>query len=245
VLSLSKHDPVALSVAVVLSSRRVWLFDLDNTIHDAGAYVFGELHRAMTAYVVRELDVSHDHADALRHAYWQRYGATLIGLVRHHDVDGHHFLHHTHRLPQLDAMLRAHPRDIAAIRRLQGRRIVLTNAPYAYAMRVLRGLRIAQLFDDVISIESMRMFGQWRPKPDARMFARLLARLKVAPTRCVLVEDTLVHQRAAHAFGIKAAWMQRYARPKSRAPEVGVHQPLKPRYVYARITSLQHLRRLK
>jgi putative hydrolase of the HAD superfamily len=61
----------------------------------------------------------------------------------------------------------------------------------------------------------------------------------------VLVEDTLVHQRTAHAFGTKAAWMQRYARPKSRGEKVGVHQPLKPRYVYAKMTSLQDLRRLK
>jgi putative hydrolase of the HAD superfamily len=229
----------------VSSSRRVWLFDLDNTLHDAGAWVFGELNRSMTAYVARELALSHAQADELRRAYWHRYGATLLGLVRHHAIDAHHFLHDTHRLPGLEGSLRADPRDVAAIRALGGRRIVLTNAPRAYARRVLSGLGIARLFDEVVSIEDMRMFGQWRPKPDTRMFRRLLSRLAVPAHRCVLVEDTLVHQRAAHALGIKTAWTRRYARPKSHVGEVGVHHPRKPQYVYARINSLQQLRRLK
>jgi putative hydrolase of the HAD superfamily len=226
-------------------SRRVWLFDLDNTLHDAGAWVFGELNRSMTDYVARELCVTRDEADALRRGYWHRYGATLIGLVRHHGVDGHGFLRDTHHLPGLEGTLWADPRDVAAIRALRGRRVVLTNAPRAYALRVLRGLGIARLFDHIVGIEDMRMFGHWRPKPDTRMFKRLLSRLEVPAHRCVLVEDTLVHQRAAHALGIKTAWTRRYSRPMSQVGEVSVHHPRKPQYVYARITSLQQLRRLK
>ena len=225
-------------------SGRVWLFDLDNTLHDAGAHVFGQLNRAMTDYVARELNLSRDDADALRKHYWHRYGATLIGLVRHHNVDPAHFLHDTHQLPDLLSSLHASPRDIAAIKALRGHRIVLTNAPLHYAVRVLRGLGIAHLFDDVVSIEQMRMFGHLRPKPDRRMFKRLLAQLQVSASRCVLVEDTLIHQKVARGLGIKTAWMKRYARPKSHISEVGVYQPAKPQYVYARIRTLQTLRRL-
>ena len=53
-------------------------------------------------------------------------------------------------------------------------------------------------FDGVLSIEDMRMFGQWRPKPDARMLRGVLVRLRVPAHRCVLVEDTLAHQKSAH-----------------------------------------------
>ena len=31
----------------------VWLFDLDNTLHDAGAWVFGQMNDTMQAYVVQ------------------------------------------------------------------------------------------------------------------------------------------------------------------------------------------------
>jgi len=72
----------------------------------------------------------------------------------------------------------------------------------------------------------------------------VLARLKLPPAHCVLIEDTLAHQRAARGVGIKAVWMQRYPRGNSHAPEVGGHACRKPAYVCARINSIQALRKL-
>jgi putative hydrolase of the HAD superfamily len=224
--------------------RRVWLFDLDNTLHDAGAHVFGALHVAMTDYMERELQVCRDEADRLRRHYWQRYGATLLGLVRHHGVAPAHFLHHTHRLPGLEEKLRSHPHDRAALRRLAGRKFVLTNAPLAYAERVLAGIGLAHLFDGVIGIEGMCMFGHWRPKPDRRMLARVAARLRVSPARCVLVEDTLAHQKAARSLGMGTVWMQRWLKHGRRGSEVGVYLHRRPAYVCVRIRSLQQLQRV-
>lgn len=66
---------------------RVWLIDLDNTLHDAMPVVFPRIHRAMVEYVARELSLGEDEADALRVRYWRSYGATLLGMIRHHDVD--------------------------------------------------------------------------------------------------------------------------------------------------------------
>ena len=222
-------------------SAPVWLFDLDNTLHDAGAHVFGELNIAMTDYVERELGVTRDEADRLRRHYWLRYGATLLGLVRHHGVAPAHFLHHTHRLPGLEERLRTHPHDRAALRRLPGRKFVLTNAPQAYAERVLSRIGLAHLFDGVIAIEGMRMFGHWRPKPDRRMLAAVTSRLGVAPSRCVLVEDTLVHQKAARSLGMRTVWMQRWLRTPRTGQEVGVYLHRRPAYVCVRIRSLQQL----
>jgi len=223
------------------AARRVWLFDLDNTLHDAGAHVFGALNVAMTDYVMGELKVDREEADRLRRHYWLRYGATLLGLVRHHGVRPAHFLHHTHRLPGLEERLRSHPHDRAALRRLPGRKFVLTNAPRAYADRVLASLGLAYIFDGVISIEGMRMFGHWRPKPDRRMFAKVAAGLGVSPARCILVEDTLVHQKAARSLGMTTVWMQRWLRPGARGSKVGVYLHHRPAYVCVRIRSLQQL----
>jgi putative hydrolase of the HAD superfamily len=225
-------------------AERVWLFDLDDTLHDASTAAFGPLTEAMTAYIARELSLDPDAAAALRVQYWRRYGATLLGLIRHHAIKPAHFLHDTHLLPGLEQRLRRHPHDAAALRRLRGRKLVLTNAPVAYAERVLRALGLRQCFDGIVGIEHMTMFGQWRPKPDMRMLRALAARLRVAPRRCVLVEDTLVHQKAGHAVGMRTVWMQRWAKRVAHGPEVGVYLHRKPTYVYARIASLQQLRRL-
>ena len=237
----------------------VWLFDLDNTLHDASHAAFEPISAAMTRYIADHLELADEAATALRQRYWKRYGATLLGLVRHHAIDAAHFLDRTHRLPDLEARLRSSAHDRAALRRLRGRKFVLTNAPRAYALRVLDSLGMAAQFDGVLSIEDMAMFGHIRPKPDARMLRRVAARLKVAPTRCVLVEDTLEHQKAARGLGMTTVWMRRYLGGRYRgapsaplqkrlrvspAPvEVGVHACPKPAYVCARINSLQKLMR--
>ena len=71
------------------------------------------------------------------------------------------------------------------------------------------------------------MFGALRPKPDARMLRRVAARLGVAPSRCILVEDTLVHLKAARSIGMRTrldAALPR--RPLSRR----VERPARPRH---------------
>lgn len=220
----------------------VWLFDLDNTLHDASHAAFARLDVAMNAYIARELRLDAERADFLRLDYWRRFGATLLGLERHHGIRAAHFLEDTHRLPGLEADLRGNARDRAALRALPGRKFVLTNAPASYAKRVLTALDLADCFEGIVSIERMRLFGHLRPKPDVRMFRVVLARLKLPAARCILVEDTLAHQRAARAAGLRSVWMQRYLWRNAHGPEVGARLRRKPAYVYARIRSLLKLR---
>jgi len=225
-----------------MSRERVWLFDLDNTLHNASHAAFRELNEHMTAYIVRELGVSQAEADALRRRYWLRYGATILGLMRHHGVKARHFLHHTHILPGLEQRVHGHAHDFAALKKLPGRRYILTNAPQAYTARVLGVLGIAHWFDGVIAIEDMHMFGHLRPKPDARMLRRTAARLRVHPSRCVLVEDTLEHQKAARRIGMKTVWMQRWARAAGAGIWAATRLKRRPVYVDRRIGCLRELR---
>lgn len=241
--------------------KRIWLFDLDNTLHDASHAAFGPMRQAMAAYMVDQLGLGVEEAAALRMHYWRRYGATLLGLIRHHGVDAAHFLAETHRHPGLEDLLRTSPHDRAALRRLPGRKFILTNAPRAYTLRVLRKLRLGRCFEGVLSIEDMHMFGDLRPKPDARLFRCVAARLQVRPSDCILVEDMLDNQKSAHSVGMRTAWMQRYldgryrghlpdaaARARHAAAAAGrskVRACPSPRYVYAKIKTLQQLLTLR
>ena len=92
---LSTSDSFARAKA--RSSQRTWLFDLDNTLHNASARIFPHISRLIREYMQQHLSLDEAEATALRQRYWRRYGATLLGLMRHHDVDPRHFLHHSHQ----------------------------------------------------------------------------------------------------------------------------------------------------
>jgi putative hydrolase of the HAD superfamily len=181
------------------NSALTWVFDLDNTLHNASPYVFPHLNRAMTQYLQDHLVLDESAADQLRDHYWRRYGATLQGLVRHHGTDPGHFLWHTHQFPALERMVLRERGLRAALQRLCGRKIVYTNAPAFYARAVLRLLQIDDLFDAVFSIEG----AGFSPKPDARGFYRLLHAQGLTPGRCVMVEDSLGNLKTAKRLGMK------------------------------------------
>ncbi|HEX4984448.1 MAG TPA: pyrimidine 5'-nucleotidase [Burkholderiales bacterium] len=182
---------------------RAWIFDLDDTLHDAQAHIFPHINLAMTRYVAALLGVDEQAAGRLREHYWRRYGATLLGLIRHHGVDPRHFLDETHRFPDLGSMVVARAELRHVLRRLPGTRIVFSNAPQDYAAAVLRALGVHDLFDDVFSIERTR----FRPKPQAHGFRRLLHEHGLDASRCIMVEDSLDNLRTARRLGMKTVWV--------------------------------------
>jgi putative hydrolase of the HAD superfamily len=209
-----------------MTRRRSWIFDLDNTLHNATPHIFPHINRAMTAYMQAHLGLDESAANELRRRYWKRYGATLLGLMRHHDIDPRHFLWHTHQFDDLARMVVREPRLRAILARLPGRKFVFSNAPVHYSRAVLKALGIADLFDGVYSIEHTR----YRPKPDCYGFLRLTRVNHLRSRRCIMVEDTLANLRTAKKLGMKTIWVTKAART--------------PGYVDASIPNLGQLPRM-
>lgn len=191
---------------------RVWIFDLDDTLHDASRHIFPHINRAMTHYLMTHLALDEDAACSLRRDYWLRYGATLNGMMRHHGTDPHHFLHHTHQFPDLAGMVLKNPALRTMLRRLPGRKVIFTNAPMGYALRVLELLRIRDQFERVFSIES----SGFRPKPMLAGFMQLLQQLGVPAARCVMVEDTPAALRTAKRLGMKTVYISQRGSQQQR-----------------------------
>ena len=200
---------------------RTWIFDLDNTLHNASPHIFPHINRAMTEYLQEHLGLDETAASELRRHYWKRYGATLTGLMRHHQTDPRHFLWHTHQFPELDRMLVREPQLRATLQRLPGRKLVFSNAPVHYSRAVLKALAIADLFDDVFSIERTR----FRPKPDSYGFLRMCRANHLKPQRCIMVEDSLDNLRTASRLGMKTVWVTRAARTPGSVDVEAVENP--------------------
>ncbi len=186
-----------------MATERTWLFDLDNTLHNASPHIFPHINRSMREYIERHLGVDKDEATRLRQTYWDRYGATLTGLVRHHGVDPRHFLHETHQFEDLHRMVVFERGLKAMLKRLPGRKIIFSNAPRHYTEAVLRLAGIRQEFDAVYSIEQLR----FRPKPAVSGFLRILRRERLEAKRCIMVEDSLANLVTARRLGIRTVWV--------------------------------------
>jgi putative hydrolase of the HAD superfamily len=194
-----------------MSEARVWIFDLDNTLHDATPHIFPHINRSMTAYLQEHLQLSEEEANALRVDYWQRYGATLSGLVKHHGTDPDHFLWHTHQFPNLANMVLREPRLRHVLKMLPGRKVVFSNAPQHYAQAVLKLLHVDDLFDDVFAIEHSR----YRPKPQMSGFLRLLRKHRLHASQCVMVEDSAENLQTAKRLGMRTVWVSAAPRAPS------------------------------
>lgn len=192
----------------MMPTSATWIFDLDNTLHNASPHIFPHLTRSMTAYLREHLQLGEEEAGTLRAHYWRSYGATLLGMMRHHGTDPDHFLRQTHAFPDLPNML-VYERGLAAmLRRLPGRKLVLSNAPREYASAVLQLMGIEGQFDAVHGIESTG----YQPKPSLAAFHSLVRTHGLIPSRCVMVEDSRDNLRPAKRLGMKTVWVTREPR---------------------------------
>jgi len=200
-------------IARLPPSRRVWIFDLDNTLHDATARIFPSMHEQINAYLQRHFGVDEEGANRMRHEFWLRYGTTLVGLMRHHGTDPRRFLAETHVFPEL-ADIVVHENALKhALARLGGMKLVFSNAPRHYVQGVLKVMGLARYFDAVYSIEDTR----YRGKPALHGFHVLLRKHNLDPHRCAFVDDILENLRTAHRLGMSTVWVNK---AKRRVPFV-------------------------
>lgn len=208
-------------------SNRIWIFDLDDTLHNASAHIFPVMNRAMTQYIMDHLELDEPEAYKLRQHYWCVYGATLKGLMRHHGVDPYHFLHETHQLLTLPEMVLHTKRLRHLLQNLKARKVIFTNAPRSYALRVLDLLGIGDCFEMVFSVES----AQFHAKPSVRGFQILLKTIQAKASDCIMLEDNRAALMTAKKLGMKTILVS-----KSLS---------KPNYVDYRISSVLALTHLK
>lgn len=176
---------------------RHWVFDLDNTLYPPEARLFDQIEVRMTEYVMRALNVDQAKANHLRQSYWEKYGTTLAGLMREHDVDPTPYLTDVHDIDF--SVLTPDPALRARIAALPGRRIVYTNGCAPYAHRVIAARGLSGLFDAVYGIEDAGFL----PKPERGAFEKVFARDGTVPSQAAMFEDDSRNLEAPFAMGMR------------------------------------------
>jgi len=179
-----------------LEDVRTWIFDLDNTLYPAHLSVFPQVSARIRDYTARLLNLGHEEADRVQKGYYQQYGTTLRGLMTEHGISPDEFLEFVHDIDH--SPLEPNPALGAAIGRLPGRKLILTNGSRRHAENVVARLGLADHFEDIYDIVA----ADFVPKPDAETYARFVARHGVDPARAAMFEDLSRNLAVPHALGM-------------------------------------------
>jgi len=174
------------------------LFDLDNTLYAPACDLFSLIDVRINRYMRDIVGIAAGEVDGLRRQYWQAYGVTLQGLIRHHGTDPEDYLAYVH---DVDVSERLDPdhrlRDVLAA--LPQRKAVFTNGSSCHAERVLGVLGIRDQFETIFDIR----IANYLPKPYPEPYQAILDQLGITASACVMIEDLALNLQTAKKLGMR------------------------------------------
>ncbi|HKS87895.1 MAG TPA: pyrimidine 5'-nucleotidase [Stellaceae bacterium] len=185
-----------------LGAVETWIFDLDNTLYPASCRLFEQVQQKMNQFICERLSLSPEEAAELRRTYFRQHGTTLRGLMTMEAIDPHEFLAFVHDIDL--ACVPPDPVLVAAIGRLNGRKIVHTNGSVRHAERLLDHLGLSAAFCGIVDIVA----AEFDPKPALVGYRLLLRRHAVAAARALMVEDIARNLAPAAELGMTTAWIR-------------------------------------
>jgi len=173
-----------------------WVFDLDNTLYPREINLWQQVDQRIRDYVAQYLNVPAEEAHRIQKDYYQRYGTTMRGMMTEHGVAADDYLNFVHQIDH--SLLQPNPALGAAIEKLPGRKLILTNGTVAHARAVLERLDIHRHFEDVFDIIAAEL----EPKPSSQAYERFFTRHAIAPERSAMFEDLARNLEVPHQRGM-------------------------------------------
>jgi putative hydrolase of the HAD superfamily len=173
-----------------------WVFDLDNTLYPHHLNLWQQVDVRIRDYIARFLDVTHEEAFRVQKDLYKRYGTSMRGLMTEHGMKPDDFLDFVHQIDH--SPLEPNPALGAALERLNGRKLILTNGTRRHAEAVMQRLAVHHHFEDVFDIIAAEL----EPKPQAQTYDRFLVRHGVDPAKAAMFEDLARNLAVPHALGM-------------------------------------------
>jgi putative hydrolase of the HAD superfamily len=173
-----------------------WVFDLDNTLYPHHLNLWQQVDERIRDYIADFLKVTHEEAFRVQKDYYKRYGTSMRGLMNEHGMKPDDFLDFVHQIDH--SPLTPNAALGAAIERLPGRKLILTNGTRRHADAVLARLELDRHFEDVFDIIAAEL----EPKPSPQTYDRFLAAHGVDAGTAAMFEDLARNLTVPHALGM-------------------------------------------
>ena len=173
-----------------------WVFDLDNTLYPHHLNLWQQVDERIRDYIARFLAVTREEAFRLQKDYYRRYGTSMRGLMTVHGMKPDDFLDFVHRIDH--SPLEPNAALGAAIEKLPGRKLILTNGTRRHADAVLARLQLDRHFEDVFDIVAAEL----EPKPSPQTYDRFLEAHRVDAGKAAMFDDLARNLEVPHALGM-------------------------------------------
>jgi len=178
-----------------------WIFDLDNTLYSADSGIFQQVHKLMGEFISKNLKMDMVEAKKLQSKYYKQHGTTLRGLMDNHGVEPDYFLDEVHKLDYSivgpDEVLNKE------LEKIQGRKIIYTNANKKHVVDVLERINLANFFDEIFDIK----MANYIPKPEIRPYEQIIDIFNINPISSAMFDDIAKNLVPAKKVGFTPVWV--------------------------------------
>ena len=174
-----------------------WVFDLDNTLYPHHVNLWQQVDARIGAYIGNFLKVGPAEARRIQKDYYRRYGTSMRGMMTEHGVHADDYLAYVHRIDH--SPLEPNPALGAAIAKLPGRKLILTNGSTDHAGAVLNRLGLSAHFEAVFDIIAAEL----EPKPAPQTYQKFLGLHGVTPETSAMFEDLARNLVVPHQLGMR------------------------------------------
>ena len=178
-----------------------WIFDLDNTLYSADSGIFQQVHTLMGEFVSKNLKIEIKEAKELQKKYYKMHGTTLRGLMDNHGIDPDDFLSEVHNLDY--SIVGPNIKLIKELEKLEGKKIIYTNANYKHAENVLKRLELTNMFQDIYDIKS----ANYIPKPEIAPYKQLIDIYNINSSSAAMFDDIAKNLVPAKNVGFTSVWI--------------------------------------
>ena len=178
-----------------------WIFDLDNTLYSADSGIFQQVHQLMGEFISNNLNLEISEAKKLQSKYYKQHGTTLRGMMDNHDVDPDYFLDEVHRLDY--SIVGPNQLLNDELEKLEGRKIIYTNANEKHVLDVLKRINLSDYFDEIFDIK----LANYIPKPEIKPYEQIIELFKIDASRSAMFDDIAKNLVPAKKVGFTPVWI--------------------------------------
>ena len=178
-----------------------WIFDLDNTLYSADSGIFQQVHQLMGEFIANNLNMEISEAKKLQSKYYKQHGTTLRGMMDNHGVDPDFFLDEVHRLDY--SIVGPNQLLNDELEKLEGRKIIYTNANEKHVLDVLKRINLSDYFDEIFDIK----LANYIPKPEIKPYEQIIELFKIDASSSAMFDDIAKNLVPAKKVGFTPIWI--------------------------------------